>query len=48
MLMDDKLISKRVKEIAIIKKYQVAIKEYAMSLKNIEATKEMDILNQIF
>lgn len=48
MLMDDKLISKRVKEIAIIKKYQVAIKEYAMSLKHIEATKEMDILNQIF
>lgn len=48
MLMDDKLISKRVKEIATIKKYQVAVKEYAMSLKHIEATKEMDILNQIF
>ena len=48
MLMDDKLISKRVKEIATIKKYQVAVKEYAMSLKTIDATKEMDILNQIF
>ena len=48
MLMDDKAISRRVKEIATIKKYQAAVREYANSLGRAETTEEKEILNQIF